>query len=256
MPDLFLRQGAANPSDVILRDPTQADAGGAITAIIAETQALQTEAIQALEKYIGTIAESQAAQSEAIVAAERYIASVAESQATQSEAITAVERYLGTIVEAQIAQTESISGTVGADVTAAIVEVQAPQSEAILAHTDVPTSEVFGGGVWPQEKPFVLPPGGPSAYAKIREVQAAQTESISGDVEPRFDARLHEAQARQGESVTTSLTLFVRVVEAQAKQRDRVWIWTEDQEEKPEEPTPMGDPDEEEVTALLMRLVV
>jgi hypothetical protein len=28
MPDVFLRSGAANPSDVILRDPTAADAGG------------------------------------------------------------------------------------------------------------------------------------------------------------------------------------------------------------------------------------
>ena len=31
MPDIFLRAGEANPSDVKLRDPTLADSGGAVT---------------------------------------------------------------------------------------------------------------------------------------------------------------------------------------------------------------------------------
>lgn len=140
MPDIFLRQGDGTSTTILLRDPTQADAGGAITAAIAESQAAQSEAIVAAEKYSATIAESQAAQSEAISAAEKYSATIAEAQAQQTESITAAERFTATLAEAQAAQTEAITGTVAAAgaITADIVEAQAQQSEAIVAKSITP----------------------------------------------------------------------------------------------------------------------
>ena len=169
MPDIYLRQGAATPADVLLRDPTQADTG-AVNASIAESQSAQTEAIVAAETFSAAIGESQAAQSESIVAAEKYSAAIAESQsaqtesiaasekysatlaesqASQAEAMTAAETYSAAISESQSAQSEAILGTVSSNITAAIVEAQAAQDEAVIGTVTVPIPvppPFIGGG--------------------------------------------------------------------------------------------------------------
>lgn len=89
MPDIFLRQGAANPSDIILRDPTAADPS-TVTVAISEAQAAQAEAIFGALTLPAALAESQAAQSESIagdVTSGAIIAALAEAQASQSEAV-------------------------------------------------------------------------------------------------------------------------------------------------------------------------
>lgn len=112
MPDIYLRQGAASPSDIILRDPTIPDSTS-VSATIAEAQAAQGEAIAGVLILQATMAESQAAQTEAIGASLILPAAIAESQAAQSEAIA------GDVVTGAI--------------TAALTEAQAAQAEAIAA---------------------------------------------------------------------------------------------------------------------------
>lgn len=117
-----------------------------ITASIAETQAVQTEAI-AGKVYFATIAESQAAQTEAIVASETYKATISETQSIQTEAITVSERYTTSIVEAQTIQSESITAAI--PITADIAESQAVQIEVILGTVAVPVPvpvPFVGGG--------------------------------------------------------------------------------------------------------------
>ena len=156
MPDIYLRQGAVTPADVLLRDPTQADTG-AINASIAESQAAQTEAIVAAETYSAAVSESQSSQSEAIVVAEKYSAAIAESQAIQTESITASEKYSAALAETQASQTEAI--VVAETYSATLAESQSAQSEAI-------TGTVVTGVI----------------TADIAEVQSAQSEAVIGTV--------------------------------------------------------------------------
>lgn len=106
---------------------------GAITLSIGESQAVQSEAIAAIEKYVATISESQATQIEAIGATESYTAAISESQTVQTEAIIATEKYTASIVETQAAQIEAVNGTVSSGVNADIAETQPSQIEAITA---------------------------------------------------------------------------------------------------------------------------
>ena len=110
MPDIFLRAGQANPSDVKLTDPTTADSAGAnTTGTIAATQAVQTGALVAAERFIATSAVSQAVQSGAIVGREAFRATSAVSQPVQTGAIVAAERFGGTIAATQATQTGSLT---------------------------------------------------------------------------------------------------------------------------------------------------
>lgn len=203
MPDVFLRAGEANPSDVKLRDTTIADSGANTTGTIATSQAVQSGAIVAIERYVAAVAATQAVQTGAIAGTERlsgtiagtqgvqtgassgterYLATVATSQPAQSGALAAREAFTATIAGSQAAQTGAITGSTAVNTTGTIAATQAAQTGSLVAVAPAAAEERLRHGARfdriatrsKREKPVLQP-----VLAVIGGVQSSQRSRIA-----------------------------------------------------------------------------
>lgn len=127
MPDIFLRAGEANPSDVRLRDPTAADAGGAATITcvgIESAEAFGTPSIEAVEDLAG----------------------VASAEAFGAASIAATVAPAG-IASAETIGSPEVTATVSPGGIASVEAFGLPDAVATVSPAGIATAEAFGSPV-------------------------------------------------------------------------------------------------------------
>lgn len=137
MPDIFLRPGEASPSDVKLRDPTQADAGASFTSTATWDQSAATWAATSEETFAATAAFTQAAATWAAVASEAFTATGSFTQAAAAWAAIAAETFASTATWAQAAATWDAAASVPQDITGTASWDQAAATWASVAQGPV-----------------------------------------------------------------------------------------------------------------------
>lgn len=170
-----------------------------ITGTIATTQAAQSAALAASERFVGTASAAQARQTEAIAALLRFAATADVSQARQAATAAAVLRFAGAVVGSQARQTASVSAAERFAAT-----VAAAQAAQVSAATG---ALAFRGDVASSQAPQVSAVEARLGFdATIAPAQAAQATASAGAL--RFLGTIDAAQAPQSAALTGTTAMW------------------------------------------------